>query len=744
MADFELELDIKNFGPHTDLNFSDKTNSIKMGIYANNGIGKTFISRAFRLVSLMNSSTNVKDLGTNNILTTNQKRGKFTYKIINPDSSVKTLQIELKKDAKPTIIDNTGYFFHVFNSDYVADNLELNGYNPPGDNIQGYILGKSFIDVTKEKLNLQKLENKRDKIHTKIEKAMKNALNDLDTLKIRKSTKEYKIITFTNVIQDINVEEDASYESLIEDHNQLKSMPTDLDDIPLLEYNITKPPLNDIKYLLSTAYPKSKLSKEFVDKIKSKQNFIEDGIELYDSKKNECPFCHQNLEKEALKLIKSYEEYIKDSEAKTAKKIDFTVKKLKELKSNIKNQYYEFNEITIQYNDAKKYFPSLKKSDLNRLVDNTSILWNIDELIKTLSLKKEDITSTNFQFEDQIKKIEKFLKELKTILNNQNSKIDTLNKIKKSTGNEIRELNRKLCKARYLNLTNEQESNIKIFNELSLQISELNQDIIEKENKSRIDKKKKVVESLQYFLNFFFNGKYKFDENNFCITFMDEKLSNNATHVLSDGEKGIVAFCYYLATVHNIIEREDDYKKLFFIIDDPISSMDFTFVHKVSQCISEINHHFDPESFNKFIILTHNLEFMNLLMSNKLIGQKYILKKNKNIVWTKELMLPYENHLLDIIKVSKNEQLPSHTTPNSIRHVLETICKFENRNKNLLKFMLDNKKLKENAYIHTLMQDLSHGRPRSQPLSEVELVNACKVVQEYILESYPGQLEGLE
>jgi len=109
---------------------------------------------------------------------------------------------------------------------------------------------------------------------------------------------------------------------------------------------------------------------------------------------------------------------------------------------------------------------------------------------------------------------------------------------------------------------------------------------------------------------------------------MDESLSDNATQVLSDGEKGIVAFCYYLATVHTIIETEDDYEKLFFVIDDPISSMDFNYVYRVAQSIRHINKHFGIESRQvRFIILTHNFEFMNLLMRNNIINQKYILEK---------------------------------------------------------------------------------------------------------------------
>jgi len=89
-----------------------------------------------------------------------------------------------------------------------------------------------------------------------------------------------------------------------------------------------------------------------------------------------------------------------------------------------------------------------------------------------------------------------------------------------------------------------------------------------------------------------------------------------------------VAFCYYLATVHTIIETEDDYEKLFFVIDDPISSMDFNYVYRVAQSIRHINKHFGIESRQvRFIILTHNFEFMNLLMRNNIINQNIFLKK---------------------------------------------------------------------------------------------------------------------
>lgn len=172
--------------------------------------------------------------------------------------------------------------------------------------------------------------------------------------------------------------------------------------------------------------------------------------------------------------------------------------------------------------------------------------------------------------------------------------------------------------------------------------------------------------------------------------------------------------------------------------------MDYDFVYKVVQCIKELNMHFVKGSFDRFIILTHNLEFMNLLMGNKVIKSKYILEENSIIKWRKQLMLPYENHLRDILRISNGIESCSHTTSNSIRHVLETICKFEHRDKSIGEFVYENQSLKEDSYINLLIQDLSHGRPRTEIPPESDIVGACKVVINYISEEYPGQIKGLE
>lgn len=70
------------------------------------------------------------------------------------------------------------------------------------------------------------------------------------------------------------------------------------------------------------------------------------------------------------------------------------------------------------------------------------------------------------------------------------------------------------------------------------------------------------------------------------MIFNSRELAKGQTgKVLSEGEKSIVAFAYYLGDAHIKVNSEEDYKRLFFIIDDSISSMDFSYVYSLSGVI---------------------------------------------------------------------------------------------------------------------------------------------------------------
>jgi hypothetical protein len=166
MANLSINIKAKNIGPHKELNFEAKVPSLQITLFATNGLGKTFISRGFRIFSKeKDKSLKVEDV--NKALSLNSN-GSFSFTTKDEDKqTTDTFSYSLTKGAMPTITNTCKYIFHVFNRDYVKENLEELRYKPNGD-IEGYILGKTAIDLTKEKLKLEEILKEVRQIETGI------------------------------------------------------------------------------------------------------------------------------------------------------------------------------------------------------------------------------------------------------------------------------------------------------------------------------------------------------------------------------------------------------------------------------------------------------------------------------------------------------------------------------------------------------------------------------------------------
>ena len=53
-----------------------------------------------------------------------------------------------------------------------------------------------------------------------------------------------------------------------------------------------------------------------------------------------------------------------------------------------------------------------------------------------------------------------------------------------------------------------------------------------------------------------------------------------------------------------------------------------------------------------FLVLTHNIEFMSILIRNKIVDGRFILEKSNIKVLQKELIMPYEEHLRDVYYIT--------------------------------------------------------------------------------------------
>ncbi|QCE42873.1 AAA family ATPase [Psychroserpens sp. NJDZ02] len=735
-----IEMVAENIGPHLSLNDSFQISDLKLGVFANNGSGKTFISRAFRLIN-NNSIENV-----NKILSINKTKGSFKFNVTNMQDKKTQLSIKLNKDKEAVIIDNTDYIFHVFNSDYIKENIEELKYNPDGK-IEGYILGRTKIDLTNEKNKLKELNELDIKKYELFKEEVKKAKGELDKQKINKGTSEYKFTHSSIYNNECNYLERKSYNDLVKLNKNLSQTPDDIENIKQLNYSFNDDYFDRIIKIFKTEYTKSKIAQSFKEKVLSKQSFIKEGIKYLSQNLKEdkatCPFCEQDLRINALNLIEQYNVYLDDSESLVNSEITTLLEYVKEEKKCVEKDESLFLKTKNEFDTLKNYIPSLIDVNLEGLKNNNldKELDNIIDLLNTkiLNIEKE-IPLKDYSI--SFLRMNKYLEVLKANSFNNNKILIDFNDKKDNLKVEKLEVNRKLCKAMYLKIQAEQKNLIEEIRKIRSEKEVLEKEIKIKESKEKTRKKLKVLENLKMHLKSFFGEKYSVDDD-FCFKFNKHVLTSNATDVLSDGEKSIVAFCYYLADIHKLVDRNDDYDKIFFIIDDPISSLDFHYVYAVAQVIRDLRETLKLKR-TRFIILTHNLEFMSILIRNKIIKFSLVLVNSKLSILSRQLIMPYEEHLRDVYNVVKGKE-SSHTIPNSIRHILETINKFESPDKELKEYCEDNNILKNNEFIYSLMHDASHGSIRQQmPYNDEMIKKGCTAVIDFVNSKFEGQINQIK
>ncbi len=581
-----------------------------------------------------------------------------------------------------------------------------------------------------------------------IDEHINNAKVELRKQGVQQNTKEFNSITKENLYNEVYYENVESYDNILKKLDALNKIPDSLSDInkPRFSSNIDQSLIDNIKNILLTSYKKQRFKDEFASYIRNNQLFIEKGLDIFKKERQKCPFCQQDLGQFALEIIQKYEDFILSKEAKVIKDIDNYIDKVKNCLEDIKNFIMDTINANKMLNHIKDYFPSLNNINLTIPESNDEYINSFNKLIEMLNLKKQNIENTHFELEKIITKCNNYIISLSSIRDMNSSYIEHANITKSRVNEERLSLRKNLCKAQFNKLLNNLGDKIKEKKFLSSEEDMLSEKIKEKQQCMRINKKDKVYDTLTYFLNKFFDGKYSIDKNTFEIQFYGYNVGQKASKILSDGEKSIVAFCYFLASTHLLMENVDDYNNLFFVIDDPISSMDFHYVYSVAQSLRDIKKHFNIENHERIWIFTHNLEFFSILLRNNIMTHSYILRKGEIEKINRKYVLPYESHLTDIYNVSTGKEIPKHTIGNSIRHVIETICRFEYPyDKNLETYVSENPILANNSCIYSFCQDLSHGALRMQePYTDDVIIEACKTVIDFVKSKYQGQIEAIE
>lgn len=120
------------------------------------------------------------------------------------------------------------------------------------------------------------------------------------------------------------------------------------------------------------------------------------------------------------------------------------------------------------------------------------------------------------------------------------------------------------------------------------------------------------------------------DENGKHIFFEVDRNGKKAFH-LSEGEKSLIAFCYFIAKLK---DSETDGKNPIIWIDDPISSLDENHIYYVYSLITQ--EILRQDNYEQLFITTHNLLFL-----------KYLRKLDINKHNKAEKGMPRENFLVE-------------------------------------------------------------------------------------------------
>lgn len=728
-----MKINIENIGPFEKL---DKKVDAKtsIAIYARNGSGKTFISRCFRLFSI---EQNERDNYIERLVKNGSKKSNFEYEY-SYDGAIKKISFSIDNNKITDFVDNKDSLFYVFNSDYIEDNLRAKNYQPDGS-VDGVILGKNNVDLSDEK---EKLEIAKQEFETKkaiLEKKIFDIKDEIKKAGVKVTMNAYKDICLDNVIKTNNNVEDG-YKVALEKCNKLSDIPDDEKHILDVNSDLNIDFIEEVNIFLAKKYSLSTFEEEFTNKIKSKLEFVEKGVELMQGSEK-CPFCGQDINGDSKELIHQYSLFINDEQNKA-------IKTAKSYISIIKAKKTEINIFLTNLLRGKTDIDRISKyiSDI-RTINQKEIDDNFNDLINQLSLYEEclnnkisDISKDCFKSElnisDCYNNIINIYSQLSSTIKECNTKLDNINSLKTDARKE-------LCKEALNNITFKNNSEIQELKRINNEIISLGNSVKEKELTNSMGKKEIIAKKLSEYVERIFGNKYKFDEDKFEIKLGEFLIGKNARFVLSDGEKSAFAFIHYLANVHSIVETTDDYKKIVFIIDDPVSSMDYQYLYMVLSNIKLITKELDVENFRS-ILLTHNLEFFSSLIRNRIYGYPMIINNSKLEEFSRNLIMPYEYHLVDI-KNAVIEKKIVHTIPNSIRHIIETICQFEGRAKDsegILTFIQENEEFNKKEYVYNFMQDLSHGNLRyEQSYTEDQVLDACYALIKMIERKYPYQLK---
>lgn len=767
MSSLEIKkIDIKNFGCYKDYlqykqtGIGNDFNSGEVNIfYGRNYSGKSTYSKIFQSIELKKLPDNYGDID-------------FEIKLANK-SIIKSNIIE--SDELP--ID-----CKVFNQQFIDDNIYLHNDNKL--NSFQISIGSDTNETLRriEELRLNEVEPRNEQLlkiesdRTKKLKRLESSEDDLNS-RLRKTASKIKNLKNPSVvignrydIRDIKeeFENQSSHIPIIpssDDKEAIDELNQKIEQakIKILEENIDEPDkidlvkfdasfnfilfLKDTKNLLSKVVSVSTILDEYKND-SEKINWIKQGVDIHGDNPEKCIFCGNGINSEFIKNLKlAFSDELRSLE-----------RNLESQKERIISEIQRLD--TIRDINKDDYFKASTSTIININKDIRNIISNRKEVLKVLEsgildkqrdiFSKIEIDDLNWvDFSEIQVEIDSLynstIEQIEQFENRKQKSIDFLRRYhlaKEFPVSEFTSLSQKVYQyQKDIEILNNE------YNSLEKEKENFENDIsnLESSLKSEAEAVKRINTILQNSLAHSEISLKSIDaeENIYFEVSRNEERAYN----LSEGEKSLIAFAYYIARLESL-SPEEKLKTILFI-DDPISSLDennMFYIYNLIYCLIE------KKEFLQYFLSTHNLDFLKY--TNRFSSQKdyYLIEKLKQSEdepaksYIKRLPKHLKNKVTEFVflfeqiyRVATDDETEDNYSvfynfPNNGRKFIETLLYFkypdykQSNDEKIIMFFG-----KENApFIQRIHNEYSHGEDQfdrtRNPINTSEFKHDARII----------------
>ena len=356
---------------------------------------------------------------------------------------------------------------------------------------------------------------------------------------------------------------DQTSSQLLADFNRLKSLPND----PKLPTATAPDGLGldwDALHLTLTKVTSPSIVAEDVKlKIAEDPSFFRSGLQLATDRAKDCPFCTQSLTQVAQLTLSKYQEYFEDAEAKEKDTLtpllrDVSVSQLKVAKWKSK-----YLQTKLNFDELKAFFPSFQEK---KMEDESAALDKIETTLTAISevlvTKQQNLATPQEMPADNAASD---YGELVKVCDRNGELFEELASLVNNSSNERKSIQSNASEAFLGEYFKTHTFDVDAIRLLTKQVQLLQEEIDElrRTQVDKVDARTRVAETFTVLLKRFYGAKYTFDSEGFKVLREQKSMvRGGGGRTLSDGEKAVMAFCYFIAQSHLKVGSNDEYSKL--------------------------------------------------------------------------------------------------------------------------------------------------------------------------------------